>query len=99
MTYARMIVIAPVERLAELRQFVTDHIDRKGGNGWFVECLSAEGTAPATHGWASFQATGDEAALWQSTYSEDAEVGIYIDNPPQEALTQEGLQLIAVQAD
>lgn len=96
MTYTRMIVIAPIEKLPELRQYVTDSIDTVGGQNWFVEALSADGTAPATYGWASFQATEDEARYWQETYGEDPDIGIYTDTQPQEVLLQEGLQLVRI---
>jgi hypothetical protein len=58
----RLLVIVPAARCAALNAFIKGGINPSGGD-WFAANLSASGTAPATHAWASFAVTDAQGKI------------------------------------
>jgi len=56
----RLVLIVPAARCAGLNAWIVANLDATGSD-WFTPSLSATGSLPATHAWASFACTDQEA--------------------------------------
>lgn len=64
MRHYRTYMAAPLDRLPALRAGIVARGIDPAGADWFVENLSADGSAPATHGWASWSDDDDGTLAW-----------------------------------
>jgi hypothetical protein len=60
----KILVVYPASRYVAERAFINSEIDAGNSANWINECLSATGSAPATHGWACFHADAAQMVKW-----------------------------------
>jgi hypothetical protein len=56
----RFVLVVPQARVGSFNTWIKTNIDPAGGD-WLIVPLSPGGQAPATHAWAGFSATDDQA--------------------------------------
>lgn len=72
----KVLLIYPQAQIAGVRAFIEEEIERGRSEYWINLCLSANGQAPATHGWCEFHATKAQATKWLDRFTAAIGVGL-----------------------
>lgn len=65
----KVLFIYPAAQVAGVRSFIEEEIDPGQSENWIHLCLSASGSAPATHGLCEFHATKEQVNKWLDRFA------------------------------